>query len=90
MKSISLQQLGWIAIVLELVLFIIWLIAAFGPGQHTDAAGKGLAAFYIIVFGAYILASIVLLLVNNKYCTVLVLLMFALPLLIAIIGFFRR
>ena len=90
MKSINLQQLGWIAIVLELVLFIIWLIAAYGPGQHTDAAGKGLAAFYIIVFGAYILAGIVLLLVNNRYCTMLVLVMFMLPLLVAVIGFFRR
>jgi hypothetical protein len=89
-QSIGLHQFGWMAVALELILLLVWIIGTYGPGQQTDAAGKGLAAFYMILLGAYIVISAILMLIHNKYCTIVVLTLFALPLLIVVIGFFRR
>ena len=88
--SISLYQLGWIAVILEIILLLVWIISTYASPQQTDAAGRGLATFYFILLGAYIIISLVLMLINNKYCSIIVLIMFALPLLVTIIGFFRR
>jgi hypothetical protein len=88
--SISLYQLGWIAVILEIILLLVWIISTYASPQQTDAAGRGLATFYFILLGAYIIISLILMLINNKYCSIIVLVMFALPLLVTIIGFFRR
>ena len=89
-ESLTIYQFGWIAVVLETILLLIWIIGTYGSPQQTDAAGKGLAVFYFILLGAYILISLILMLIHNKYCSMIVLVMFALPLLVTIIGFFRR
>jgi len=89
-QLVSLYQLGWIAVALEVILLLVWIIAVYAGGQKTDPAGKGLAAFYIMLLGAYTVISLILMLFHNKYCTIIVLVMFALPLLITLIGFFRR
>jgi hypothetical protein len=89
-ESLSVHQFGWIAVVLEIILLLVWIISTYASPQQTDAAGRGLATFYFILLGAYIAISIILMLVHNKYCSIIVLVMFALPLLVTIIGFFRR
>jgi hypothetical protein len=85
-----LYKTGWIIIALEIVLLLIWIYSAFFSKNGTDAAGRGMATIYLLALGAYIVVGIILMLINNRYCTMIVILMAALPLLIIGYGLVRK
>jgi hypothetical protein len=88
--EITLYKLGWLAVILELVLLLVWLYSVYGPGKGTDAAGKGLAMIYLLALSGYILISMMLMLFNNRYCTITVLILTLVPLSLVIIGLLRH
>ncbi|MES1225334.1 MAG: hypothetical protein ABUT20_58175 [Bacteroidota bacterium] len=85
----TLYKTGWLAIAIEVVLLLIWINSVYFSKNGTDDAGKGLALVYLLALSAYILTGIILMLVNNRYCTIAVLCMAAIPLLVVIYGLFR-
>lgn len=86
----TLTQIGWIGIGLELILFLIWLFFTLFPGSGADPAGKGMAAGFTVALGIYILIGVLLMLCRVKFCTILAILMAALPLLYMLIGTTRH
>jgi len=85
----TIYKTGWIAIAIEIIILLIWLYNVYGSKNGTDAAGKGLAMVYILALAAYTLIGIILMLINNKYCTIAVIVMAAVPLLVVLYGLFR-
>ena len=85
----TLYKAGWIGVAIEILILLIWLYDIYFSKNGTDAAGKGLAMVYILALAAYILISVILMLVNNRYCTIAVLIMAAIPVLIVIYGLIR-
>ena len=85
----SLDKTGWLVIAIEVIVLLIWLYDVYGSRNGTDAAGKGLAMVYILALSAYIVIGMILLLINNKYCTIAVICMAAIPLLLVIYGLIR-
>ena len=85
----TMYKAGWLAIALEIIILLLWLYNIFFAKNGTDAAGKGLGQLYVLALAAYIIPGIVLMLINNKYCTIAVLVMAALPLLIVVYGLIR-
>ncbi|MBC7850692.1 MAG: hypothetical protein H7Y31_13205 [Chitinophagaceae bacterium] len=82
----SLSMAGWIAIGLEIVLFLIWVYNVFGPGNGTDPAGRGMAQLFLIGLVTYILAGILLLRLESLWTSISVLVMSAIPLTLVIVG----
>jgi hypothetical protein len=82
----TIHTAGWLAIVLEVVLLLIWVYSVFGPGNGTDPAGRGMAQVFLLGLLAYIAAGVVLMLVKDVRCTVAVLVMAAVPLTLVVIG----
>jgi hypothetical protein len=85
----TLNQAGWLSIALEIILLMIWVYSAFFS-KNTDAAGRGYATIYLLALTLYITIGIILMLINNSYCTIAVLVMAALPLLVVVYGIARK
>ena len=85
----TMYKIGWLAIALEVTILLIWFYNIFFAKNGTDAAGKGLGQLYVLALAAYIIIGIILMLINNKYCTIAVLIMAALPLLVVVYGLIR-
>ena len=85
----SIYKAGWIAVIIEAIILLIWLYAAFGSRNGTDAAGRGLATVYILALAAYTVLGVILMLINNRYCSIAVIIMAVVPLLIVVYGLIR-
>jgi len=85
----TLYKAGWIGVAIEILILLVWLYDIYFSKKGTDAAGKGLAMLYILALAAYILISVILMLVNNRYCTTAVLILAAIPVLVVIYGLIR-
>jgi len=85
----TLYKAGWIAVIIEAIILLIWLYAAFGSRNGTDTAGRGLATVYILALAAYMVLGIILMLINNKYCSIAVIVMAVIPLLVVFYGLVR-
>jgi len=85
----TIYKAGWIAVIAEAIILLIWLYAAFGSRNGTDAAGRGLATVYILALASYTVLGIILMLINNKYCSIAVIVMAVIPLLVVFYGLVR-
>ena len=85
----TMYKIGWLVIALEVTILLIWFCNIFFAKNGTDAAGKGLGQLYVLALAAYIIIGIILMLINNKYCTIAVLIMAALPLIVVVYGLIR-
>jgi glucan phosphoethanolaminetransferase (alkaline phosphatase superfamily) len=77
---------GWIAIILEILLLLLWVYDVFFSRNETDPAGKGTAIPFLLGLVAYIVVGILLMLVHRNWSTIAVLVMAVLTLGIVIIG----
>jgi cell division protein FtsW (lipid II flippase) len=86
----NIYQWGWIAVMLQTILLLAWLYNVYKPRNNkNDAAGKGLAKVFILALLVYVLIQAILMLMQNKYCAIVVLCMSAVPLLITVAGLIR-
>ncbi len=81
---------GWIAIILEILLLLLWVYAIFFSRNGTDPAGKGTAIPFLLALVAYIVVGILLMLVQRNWSTIIVLVMSVVPLGIVIIGWWKQ
>lgn len=81
---------GWIAIILEILLLLLWVYDVFFSRNGTDPAGKGTAIPFLLALVAYIVVGIVLMLIHRYWSTIVVLVMAVLPLGIVIIGLWKQ
>jgi len=85
----TIYKTGWLAIALEMVIVLTWCYNLYFAKNGTDAAGKGLGGLYVLALTVYVIIGVILMLVNNKYCTIAVLIMAALPLFVVVYGVTR-
>jgi len=80
---------GWIAIVLEIVLLLIWVYSIFFTNQ-TDPAGQGMAMGFVLALCIYIGVGVLFMWMQKTWSMILVLIMAAIPLSIVVIGLWKE
>jgi hypothetical protein len=85
----SLSDIAWTLIALEILLFFAWLYNLYGPGNGTDPAGRGIGLCFTLALGGYILAGAGLMFLPVGWGVVTVIVMAALPLAIVVIGLIK-
>jgi hypothetical protein len=81
---------GWVAIILEIILLMIWVYSIFFRTNGTDPAGKGIAMVFVLGLSAYIAAGILLMITQKTWSVILALVMAGLPLTIVFIGLWKQ
>ena len=81
---------GWIVVLLEIVLLLIWFYSIFIKSNGTDPAGKGIAIVFLLGLIAYIIGGILLIWIGKAWSLILVLVMGAIPLGIVLIGLWKQ
>lgn len=81
---------GWIIIILEITLLLVWIYSIFLKKNGTDPAGKGIAIVFLLGLIFYVIAGIVLMLVGRGWSIILVFLMGLLPLGFVIMGLWKQ
>ena len=85
----TLQQLAWTTISLEILVFLVWLYKIWFPDSGEDAAGRGLGVAYTLALGVYILLGGGLLLFRADWAYIVASILALLPVLLTIYGVFR-